>query len=103
MPGEFVEEAKAVDIVLEPGDISLHHPNIVHGSNANTSDRWRKGLTMRYVPTTTQINRPPDEEESILMRGQIVPGINRYSPKPRYVEGEHMQFLNAEAWNEALM
>ena len=102
MPGEFVDEASAVDIVLEPGDISLHHPQIVHGSNANGSDMWRKGLTMRYVPTTTRINRPLDESESILFRGHSVKGVNRYSPKPRYVEGEHMPFADARAWNEAL-
>ena len=58
MPGEFVDEADAVDVVLAPGDLSLHHPRLVHGSAANTSELWRKGLTMRYVPTTTRINRP---------------------------------------------
>ena len=102
MPGEFVDEGGAVDLELEPGDISLHHPSIVHGSNANTSDMWRKGLTMRYVPTTTRINRPPDEFESILMRGKIEEGINRYLPKPRYVKGEHMPFHDAETWNAGL-
>ena len=102
MPGEFVDESNAVDVVLQPGDLSLHHPRLVHGSAANTSATWRKGLTMRYVPTTTRINRPADEVESILMRGAPVPGINRYAPKPRYVEGEHMPFHDAEAWNASL-
>lgn len=99
---EFVDEERAVNIVLEPGDISLHHPHIVHGSNANTSDMWRKGLTMRYVPTTTRINRPPEQVESILLRGHSVENINRYSPKPKYIEGEHMPFHDRDEWNQAL-
>ena len=103
MPREFVDESSAVDIVLEPGDISLHHPRLIHGSNANESELWRKGLTMRYVPTTTRINRGPDEVESILLRGNSVEGINRYAPKPRYVEGDVMPFHDAAAWNEALI
>tara|TARA_B100000686_G_scaffold354923_1_gene468226 strand:+ start:1912 stop:2709 length:798 start_codon:yes stop_codon:yes gene_type:complete len=102
MPNEFVESDRAVDIVLQPGDISLHHPNIVHGSNPNTSQMWRKGLTMRYVPTTTCINRPKGEVESILLRCDSVKGINRYSPKPLYVEGEHMPFHDSTSWNQAL-
>ena len=102
MPAEFVDESGAVDIVLEPGDISLHHPRIVHGSNANESEMWRKGLTMRYVPTTTKINREPDEVESILLRGNAVEGINRYAAKPSYVEGSAMPFHDAREWNAAL-
>ena len=48
-----------VDVVLQPGDISIHHPNIVHGSNANLSQRRRCGLTIRYIPTTTEARSRP--------------------------------------------
>merc|ERR1719242_2199238 len=43
------DEAHAVDLCLNPGDISVHHPNTVHGSHANTSNRRRGGLTLRYI------------------------------------------------------
>src|SRR5712692_4073503 len=33
-----VDESQAVDIVLQPGEMSLHHVLIVHGSGANPSD-----------------------------------------------------------------
>ncbi|HIL09419.1 MAG TPA: phytanoyl-CoA dioxygenase family protein, partial [Candidatus Latescibacteria bacterium] len=33
---ELVDEERAVDIVLKAGGVSVHHPNIVHGSNPNT-------------------------------------------------------------------
>jgi len=92
-----VDESDAVDIVLDPGDVEVHHPNIIHGSNANTSDRWRKGLTIRYIPTTTRIT-VPGRGAPFLLRGQAVEGINDYLPRPTYVEGEHHRFRGCEAW-----
>jgi hypothetical protein len=55
------DERKAVDIVLEPGQISLHHAMLVHGSNANTSARRRCGYAIRYMPATSLFDRsiPP--------------------------------------------
>jgi chlorinating enzyme len=44
-----VDESQAVDVVLKPGEMSLHHSNIVHGSNPNTSDRPRIGFIVRFV------------------------------------------------------
>ncbi|UJR32720.1 hypothetical protein I4U23_020179 [Adineta vaga] len=49
---EDINPNDIVDIILEPGDISIHHPNIIYGSNANTSDRRRCGLTIRYFKDT---------------------------------------------------
>ena len=48
-----VDEAKAVDIVLQPGELSLHHTNIVHGSSANTSAEPRIGFIVRFVTNQT--------------------------------------------------
>jgi phytanoyl-CoA dioxygenase PhyH len=44
-----VDEALAVDFVLQPGEFSLHHIGIVHGSGPNTSSTSRIGLAVRYV------------------------------------------------------
>jgi ectoine hydroxylase-related dioxygenase (phytanoyl-CoA dioxygenase family) len=49
-PGD-IDDADAVDIELKAGDISIHNPSIVHGSNSNVSDKWRIGLTLRYSPS----------------------------------------------------
>jgi non-heme Fe2+,alpha-ketoglutarate-dependent halogenase len=51
-----VDESRAVDVVLKPGEMSLHHPNIVHGSNPNTSDGPRIGFIVRFV-TNLSTNR----------------------------------------------
>lgn len=51
-----VDESQAVDVVLKPGEMSLHHTNIVHGSNPNTSDGPRIGFIVRFV-TNQSTNR----------------------------------------------
>lgn len=76
-----VDESRAVDLVLESGDVSIHHPNIVHGSEPNTSDRWRRGLTIRYIPTSTRIT-DPEAASPFLLRGRAIEGINSYLPRP---------------------
>lgn len=76
-----VDERDTVSLTLEPGDVSVHHPNIVHGSDANSSDTWRRGLTIRYIPTSTRI-LDPDAASPFLLRGAPVPGVNEYLPVP---------------------
>jgi non-haem Fe2+, alpha-ketoglutarate-dependent halogenase len=46
-----VDESKAVYAELEPGQASLHHVLLFHGSAPNQSDDRRIGLAIRYVPT----------------------------------------------------
>lgn len=48
-----VDESRAVDVVLRPGEMSLHHSTIIHGSNPNVSDEPRIGFIVRFV--TNQI------------------------------------------------
>jgi len=87
----LVDLDKAVDIVLQAGDVSVHHPNIIHGSNANTSPRRRAGLTIRFrVPAADRAR--VGGIRTFLLRGAPVPGINNYRPRPQYVEGRHMPF-----------
>jgi ectoine hydroxylase-related dioxygenase (phytanoyl-CoA dioxygenase family) len=54
-----VDESQAVDIVLQPGEMSLHHTNIVHGSNANGSDGPRIGFIVRFVTSATRNRERP--------------------------------------------
>ena len=44
-----VDEAQAVDIVLAPGEMSLHHLLLVHGSRPNQGSARRCGLAIRYI------------------------------------------------------
>ncbi len=51
-----VDLGLARDVVLEPGQISLHDVYLVHGSEANRSDRRRMGLVLRIMPATSFYN-----------------------------------------------
>ena len=46
-----VDGSKAVDLVLHPGEMSLHHVRLIHGSEPNPSPRRRIGFAIRYLPT----------------------------------------------------
>jgi ectoine hydroxylase-related dioxygenase (phytanoyl-CoA dioxygenase family) len=77
-----VDERQAVDIVLEPGQISLHHIRLVHGSESNRSGDWRIGLAIRYLPTyVRQISGHPDS--ATLVRGKDEYGHFELEPRPK--------------------
>jgi len=44
-----IDEDRAVDIVLEPGEFSLHHGRIFHASRPNRSADRRIGIAIRYI------------------------------------------------------
>lgn len=82
-----VDESLAVDITLSAGDVEVHHPNIMHGSDANTSPTRRCGLTIRYIPTSTRITTADQPFPSaLLLRG--APGVNVYQPWPEQIAGQ---------------
>jgi hypothetical protein len=49
-----VDLDRAVDIVLQPGQMSLHHVLIAHGSEPNRSRLPRIGYAIRYISTTVR-------------------------------------------------
>ena len=63
-----VEESEATDVVLQPGEMSLHHVNIVHGSNPNRSSTTRAGFAIRYVAPHVAQDRP--HFPVMLVRGE---------------------------------
>lgn len=48
------DELKAVDMILEPNQCSIHHVKLIHGSNPNKGTMRRCGFNMRFMPTTTR-------------------------------------------------
>ncbi len=61
---------------LEPGDVLVHHSEIIHGSQANTSDRPRRGWTLQYKAASAQYDEDRiaayerDLAEQLEARGQ---------------------------------
>lgn len=75
------DPSKAVAIELEPNQCSLHDAQLMHGSEANTSDIRRCGYTMRYISTRTKCRA-----HIYLARGKDWAG-NRYAdPAKSYEE-----------------
>ena len=75
-----VDESRVVDIVLQPGEFSLHHVRIVHGSEPNSSDVRRIGFAVRYIPTyLKQLAGPRDS--AMLVRG--VDDYHHFDMEPR--------------------
>jgi ectoine hydroxylase-related dioxygenase (phytanoyl-CoA dioxygenase family) len=89
-----VDEAQAVDFVLQPGEMSLHHTNIVHGSGPNESDRPRIGFIVRFVTSRTT-NR---EREVMRVRGNSDCSHLRLAPPPEEVDAR----FAVRRWREAM-
>ena len=51
------DEASAVDLELQPGEMSLHDIYMIHGAKENRSSRRRTGVALRYMPTTSVFER----------------------------------------------
>jgi ectoine hydroxylase-related dioxygenase (phytanoyl-CoA dioxygenase family) len=75
-----INEAEAVDFVLQPGQMSLHHADVVHSSTPNTSDGWRIGITIRYI--STDISQSAPHHEVVLARGKDVHGNYKRLEQP---------------------
>ena len=91
----MVDEEKSISIELSAGDISVHHPFVLHGSLTNTSNQWRRGGSIQYMPVTTRIiskNWPC----AFLLQGEDVDGTNEYQPIPKYIANQHMSFLGCK-------
>jgi hypothetical protein len=62
-----INERDAVDVVLRPGEMSLHNSHVLHGSGPNRSQEKRVGFVVRFVTPETRplAGHPP----VILARG----------------------------------
>ncbi|MBT2470892.1 phytanoyl-CoA dioxygenase family protein [Streptomyces sp. ISL-66] len=99
---EWVQKAGIVDIELNPGDVSIHHPHLLHCSEANTSPMRRAGLDIGYISTSTRISSDGLYLDPILVRGEPVENVNNYRPLPRYTDGETIPFAGHEEWNDKI-
>jgi len=54
---EGIDLSSAVHVEVPAGSYSVHDAFILHGSNPNTSNRRRCGITIKYIPTHVRIDR----------------------------------------------
>jgi non-heme Fe2+,alpha-ketoglutarate-dependent halogenase len=75
-----VDDSAAVDLVLQPGEMSLHHVRLIHGSEPNPSDRRRIGFAIRYLPTYVR-QVVGERDFASLVRG--VDAYRNFDEEPR--------------------
>jgi len=63
---EFGDE-DGVALTLSPGEISLHHVRLFHGSSPNRSDERRIGIAIRYM--SADVRKRGSRESATLVRG----------------------------------
>src|SRR5438132_6206110 len=74
-----VDEREAVPLILRPGEMSLHHVRLVHGSPPNPSLDRRIGFAIRYIPT--HIRQLEGEDSATLVRG--ADRLRHFAAEPR--------------------
>ena len=57
MADNTFDEAAAVDLQLQPGQMSMHDVYMIHGAAPNRSPRRRTGVALRYMPATSVFDR----------------------------------------------
>jgi len=75
-----VDEGEAVPLVLKPGEMSLHHVRLVHGSPPNPSGDRRIGFAIRYIPTS--LHQLEGSDSATLVRGEDRFGHFELEPRP---------------------
>ena len=87
LDADAFDECAAVDLELEAGQISLHDVYLMHASEPNRSDKHRRGMTLRFMPTTSVYRRDIGDGPTLkvnqqrplfLMRGRDVSGTNDF-------------------------
>jgi non-haem Fe2+, alpha-ketoglutarate-dependent halogenase len=78
-----IDTQKAVHIELEPGQISMHANHVVHGSEANGSDRPRIGWSCIYAAPHARMTAR-GAMGATLVAGEDTHGYYEMEPIPRF-------------------
>jgi len=85
------DEREAVDLELQPGQMSMHDVYMIHGARVNRSMKRRAGVALRYMPGSSVFERklnPADGKSGVpvsfatrpiwLLRGTDLTGRNDF-------------------------
>ncbi len=74
---QAVQDQNAVDISLQPGEISIHHGLTIHSSNRNPSKTPRVGFAIRYAPASAAGDLAGSWTDAIFLRGAEPASLSR--------------------------
>jgi ectoine hydroxylase-related dioxygenase (phytanoyl-CoA dioxygenase family) len=83
---DAIDESRAVDLVLQAGQASLHHGMTVHGSNPNRSTRRRCGMTLRFTRPDVKPVAGVFRDKPLLLLGEDRFGHFEYVPRPAFAK-----------------
>ena len=91
-----IDEANAVDLALEPGEIALFNNAIIHASKPNFGSDRRILFLLEMVPTHAYQHAP--RESAILVRGSDAYHNFDVDPRPQHEMGA----AELAAWEQAV-
>lgn len=78
-----VDESKAVDLILRPGQMSVHHGEVIHGSQPNTSQQRRVGFAMQSY-CAPNVVQTVGENYWLPIRGRHRGGDTKELVRPKF-------------------
>ena len=76
------EKDDLVHVELDPGEASIHHSKVVHGSNPNQSDRPRVGLSIQYISADVRQRNNGGVDSASAVRGNTSRSKLELEPLP---------------------
>ena len=73
IPDRFDDET-GVPMELKPGEMSLHHTDLVHCSHGNDNTDRRIGIGISYIPASV-VQKGEPKRTAMLVRGKAHPGV----------------------------
>lgn len=89
-----VKDEDVVTLELEPGEMSLHHIGVVHGSQRNTSDESRIGFAVRFI--AAEVKQDVEDTIAMLVRGEDRYGNFELLEAPRSSELTEIEAKRSE-------
>jgi non-haem Fe2+, alpha-ketoglutarate-dependent halogenase len=90
-----LNESSAADVILKPGEMSIHNYGVVHGSHPNDSDDRRIGFAITFVTSDT---KPGDRlDTAMLVRGRDIGGFWELEERPKADLDDNARAAHARA------
>ena len=96
-----VDPAQVVNVELQPGQMSLHHVLLFHGSESNRAEHARVGYAIRYIPTHLR-QLAPIRDSALLVRGHDDQGHFDHEQDPQIGREAAARACHADATERQL-
>ncbi|MEM7099546.1 MAG: phytanoyl-CoA dioxygenase family protein [Pseudomonadota bacterium] len=90
-----IDESHTVLAPLNPGQMSLHHVGLIHGSGPNTTNDRRIGMVLRFCGT--HVRQTKGADTAVLVAGEDSYGHFELLPEPLQNRGDAEQARHLDA------